>query len=389
MKTTYPVGRVSDLLALEYGRPLPEADRIPDGVPAYGANGILCFSRRAYRTEPSIIVGRKGSAGEVTMADGPFWPTDVTYFVTHDRNQTDLRYLFYLLRWLDLPRLAKGVKPGINRNDVYALAAPRPALREQQRIAALLDEAFAGIAKATANAERNIANAAALCAIGIEEALTSAAKPQTLPVSALAKAERGAIRTGPFGSQLLHAEFVDDGIAVLGIDNAVQNEFAWGKRRFIKEAKYQQLRRYTVRPGDVLITIMGTCGRCAVVPDDIPLAISTKHLCCITLDQSKCLPAFLHAYFLHHPTARAYLASRAKGSIMDGLNMAIIQELPVELPSVPEQTAIVERIGELRRAEKRLVDIQRQKLTALAQLRASLLHCAFTGQLTAAPAIAA
>jgi hypothetical protein len=153
------MGNVGDLLSLEYGKPLPEADRVPDGVPAYGANGILCWSRQAYRTDPSIIVGRKGSAGEVTMTEGPFWPTDVTYFVTHDRNQTDLRYIFHLLCWLELPRLAKGVKPGINRNDVYALSAPCPTLREQQRIAAILDEAFAGIAKATANVERNIASA--------------------------------------------------------------------------------------------------------------------------------------------------------------------------------------------------------------------------------------
>jgi type I restriction enzyme S subunit len=274
--------------------------------------------------------------------------------------------------------------PRANMDKVLDFALPLPPLPEQRRIVAILDEAFEGIATAKANAEKNLHSARDLVGSGYRTIAGTFDQSQwgKAPVADLAAASKGSMRTGPFGSQLLHSEFVDDGIAVLGIDNAVANEFRWDKRRYITEAKFRDLARYRVHPGDVLITIMGTCGRCAVVPDDIPLAINTKHLCCITLDRMKCLPDYLHLYFLHDPLARAYLAAQAKGSIMAGLNMGIISALPVRLPPLDQQANIVERFNSLQAECDRLSDVQTRKLAALDELKRSLLHQAFTGGLS-------
>jgi type I restriction enzyme, S subunit len=251
----------------------------------------------------------------------------------------------------------------------------KPDLAEQKQIAAILDKADAIRRKLqqSLRLSDDFLRSVFLDMFGDPEGQGW----ESTTVEELASEKKGSIRTGPFGSQLLHSEFVDEGIAVLGIDNAVRNKFAWGQPRFITEEKYEDLKRYTVHPGDVLITIMGTCGRCAIVPPDIPKAINTKHLCCITLDPKKCLPEFLHSYFLLHPMAKSYLGQSAKGAIMDGLNGGLIKSLPV--PIVP--IALQRKYAQLVKSRTRLADRLTTQAIESEALFSSLQQRAFRAEL--------
>lgn len=287
----------------------------------------------------------------------------------------------YLLRFLEsqageIEKHGKGATvKGITLDVLRGLEIPLPPLAEQKRIAAILDKADALRRKrqhAIDLADQFLRNVF----------LEMFGDPERQgwiisTVEAVARQEKGSIRTGPFGSQLLHSEFTEEGISVLGIDNAVENRFRWAKPRFISEEKYEQLQRYTVNPGDVLITIMGTCGRCAVVPDDCPTAINTKHLCCITLDQNKCLPEFLHSYFLYHPDARKYLAMNSKGAIMEGLNMGIIKGMPVPLAPLDLQAKYLA----IKQKAEKVGGKHAESLDEMGACFSSLSQKAFSGQL--------
>lgn len=133
---------------MHYGKGIAKNERKPNGrYPVYGANGELARTDKFLVEGDALIIGRKGSAGEVTRVSGKFWPSDVTYYV-FGNDQVDINYLFYVLKRIDLRQLATGIKPGINRNRVYELKIPLPPLPEQKRIVAKIEELFEKIDEA-------------------------------------------------------------------------------------------------------------------------------------------------------------------------------------------------------------------------------------------------
>lgn len=370
MKTrTIQLGEVCEFI---YGNSLKEDKRRPGKVPVFGSNGAVGYHDQSLTQGPTIVIGRKGSIGEINWSTVPCFPIDTTYYVDRTLVPCDLRWLYFTLLALDLTRFNKSAAvPGLNREDAYEQRIPFPSIPNQRRIAAILGQADR--LRRTRRYALELSDTF-LPAAFLEMFCSEDSAFALSLVEDLAAPRPGTIRTGPFGSQLLHSEFSDAGIAVLGIDNAVNNRFEWAERRFITPQKYELLRRYTVFPDDVIITIMGTCGRCAIVPDDIPAAINTKHLCCITLDQRRCLPLFLHSAFLYHPLIRRQLNAATKGAIMEGLNMEIIKGLCIPVPPLPFQ----QRFADLVRSHERLRAAQRESLRQAEHLFQSLLHRAFS-----------
>jgi type I restriction enzyme S subunit len=133
------------IIELKYGKSLPGKSRDGEGFPVFGSNGAVGKHSAPLVSSEGLIVGRKGSFGEVQYSAAPFFPIDTTYFVDQFFQQP-IRYWYYQLKYLPLTKLNRSTAiPGLNREDAYSLDISFPPLAEQQQIAAKLDELLAQV----------------------------------------------------------------------------------------------------------------------------------------------------------------------------------------------------------------------------------------------------
>ena len=386
-----------------FGSNLKASDYVDDGVPIIRLQKIrrgaflekeIRFIRPAKARELArhsyqpgdVVIAKLGECGAACIvppsAGAGIIVADVVRF-RGDPTRVEHRYLVHYLNSMAaqarIGQLAKGAtRTRVNLSDLKQIPVPVPEVAEQRRIADLLDKADAIRYK---RKEASALTQELLRSVFLEMVGPGAPDYINWPartIESLAANTPNSMRTGPFGSDLLHSEFVDEGIAVLGIDNAVQNQFVWGERRFITPEKYEKLRRYKVMPGDVIVTIMGTTGRSAVVPIDIPTAITTKHLATITLDRNEAEPEFVSQALFRHPEVLRQIAAANRGAIMSGLNLGLIKTLRIPIPPPARQREFARVTTRIRRLTKRMAEHGYEE-----ELFSSLVTRAFSGQLNA------
>jgi type I restriction enzyme S subunit len=136
---TWTKQKFGDVVELHYGKGLSKNNRIDGTYPVFGSSGCIGFHNNFLIDGPGIIIGRKGSVGEVYFSKQNFFPIDTVYFIKNHPEKYNLKFLYFLLKILNLKRLTgdTGV-PGLNRDVAYKENIILPDLPTQQKIADLL-----------------------------------------------------------------------------------------------------------------------------------------------------------------------------------------------------------------------------------------------------------
>lgn len=184
------------------------------------------------------------------------------------------------------------------------------------------------------------------------------------------------LRSGPFGSALLKSELVETGIPFLGIDNIHVELFVDNFRRFVSEKKFLELNKYSVKSKDVIITIMGTVGRSAVVPEHIEKALSSKHLWTMTFDQECVVPELVCWQLNYASWVKSWFRRETQGGIMDAIQSRTLRTLILPVPPFSEQLDIAERYTSL----NDWIGLEEQKLEKLQKQKSGLMHDLLTGK---------
>ncbi|UNE61988.1 restriction endonuclease subunit S [Xanthomonas oryzae] len=368
---------------MKYGKALPARSRDGGAYPVYGSNGIV-GNHSAYLAEgPTVIVGRKGSVGEVCYSAVPCFPIDTTYYA-EEFEVTHSKFIYYLLRNLDLASLNKSTAiPGLNRQDAYDLEIPLPPLAEQKRIAQKLDALLAQVDTLKARIDA----IPALLKRFRESVLTAATngnltedwRTQMGSCENWTKVELADVaREFSYGSA---AKSTKQGLVpVLRMGNIQNRLLDWKDLVFTSDL--DEIKKYGLKDGDVLFNRTNSpelVGKTAVFKgnrDAIYAGYLIKVKC-----SARLLPDYLN-YCLGSPLGRAYCWKvKSDGVSQSNINAKKLAAFTFDLPSVEEQTEIVRRVEQLFAYADQLeakVAAAQKRINALTQ---SLLAKAFRGEL--------
>ena len=204
--------------------------------------------------------------------------------------------------------------------EICGLSIPLVPLKEQQRVAAILDKADSIRRKR----ERAIQLADEfLRSLFLDMFGDPVRNPKGWPVRPLGEmfAEaRAGTRCGPFGSSLKKDEYQTSGIPVWGIENVFPNRFRAVGSLFISEEKLQGLRSFSVVEGDILISRAGTVGRMCVVDEPVGPSIIGTNLIRLSLNGDLLRPEYFVATVTFFADRFRHMRANAKADAYSFMN---------------------------------------------------------------------
>lgn len=340
-------------------RPLKDALKLRKG-------DILMCSRNGSKR----LVGKTALIGEL--------PEEMTFgtFMTVIRGNPNPYLSWFFKSDLFRDQIGGGENTMINQITKYMLDAirvPVPPLAEQQRIVGVLDEAFAGLATAQATAEKNLQNARALFESHLQSVFSQRGK--------------GWVET-VIGDSIRFIDYrgktpvkTESGIRLITAKNVKMGFLQETPKEFIATESYKGwMTRGIPKKGDVLFTTEAPLANVAQLDTDEKVAFAQR-IIIMQSDATKLDSTFLKYLLLSQPVQQR-IRTKGTGATVQGIKASLLKTIEISFPkALDEQKHIVTRLDALAAETQRLASLYQQKLAALAALKKSLLHQAFSGEL--------
>ncbi|EPA8652185.1 restriction endonuclease subunit S [Photobacterium damselae] len=412
--------KLGDLIELKYGKSLPAKQRSGIGFPVYGSNGVVGLHTEALVPGGGLIVGRKGSFGEVHLCEEDFSPIDTTYFVDSFPSGT-MKYWYYQLKNLPLTKLNRSTAiPGLNRDDAYAQDVLLPPDAEQKRIVEKLDEVLAQVDTIKARLDgipailKRFRQSVLASAVSgklteewrkdnesgcsqqevesiIESRKTLVTKRMQVPQEHLKNEEYPIpedwkwVSLDSLSSKIVDGvhhkpEYVDEGVPFMSVKDIKGGKIYFDNCKYVSLETHDEIHpRCNPEKGDLLVTKSGTIGRTAIIKTDeiFDLFVSVA---LIKPASKKVNMEFINIALMHWVNS-IDVSSRVVGTAIKNLHLRDMRVLAVPFAPLTEQKEIV-RLVDQYFAFADTIEAQVKKAQArVDNLTQSILAKAFRGEL--------
>jgi len=324
-----------------------------------------------------VIATRVGLGKVCLLGQDTAINQDLRGIVPIDLTTLSVRYLFWWLKSIADLIVAEGTGAtvqGVKLPFVKSLQIPLPPLPEQQRIVGILDEAFDGIATAKANAEKNLQNAHALFESHLHSVFTDACKTGELVTLA-------DLATDITDGDHMPPPKALSGVPFITIGNIVKDtrmiDFT---DTFMVRREYFDKLKPNKKPkeGDVLYTVTGSFGIPVLVTENRDFCFQ-RHIGLVR-PKPEVSSEWLY-YLLLSPQVLRQANDGATGTAQKTVSLKLLRGFQVPHESLAFQQATVEKLNAIIEETQRLESIYQRKLSALDELKKSLFHQAFSGEL--------
>ncbi|MCS6264211.1 MAG: restriction endonuclease subunit S [Nitrospira sp.] len=355
--------------------PITKSARVSGKYPYYGASGIVDYVTDYIFEGDTLLVSEDGanllarSTPIAFPASGKYWVNNHAHILKFD-DMTTQRFVELYLDSIPLDEYVTGAaQPKLNQQALNSIPIPLPSLSEQQRIVGILDEAFEGIAIAKANAEKNLHNARALFESHlqsvftqrgngwVEKKLRDVCAITSVLVDPRKKEFLDLIHVGAGNIESQTGVFID--LKTARKEALISGKFIFDEKMVL----YSKIRPYLMK-----VARPDFRGLCSA--DMYPLAPIPDQ---ITRD-----------YLFHLLLNKDFTDYAIQGSARAGMpkvNREHLFEFKFWLPDLKTQKQLADDLDSLAAETQRLSSIYQQKLAALDELKKSLLHQAFSGEL--------